>query len=71
MDEVKHASGRGTIGGAACCDIMRVYLGIDDGDVIQDARSKALDCGIAVVASSMAAVLVRGKTVQEVLCSAA
>ena len=46
---------------------MRVYLDIDENNVIQDAKFKTFGCGAAIATSSMATVLVKGKTVQEAL----
>ena len=55
------------MGNAVCGDIMRVYLDIDENNVIQDAKFKTFGCGAAIATSSMATVLVKGKTVQEAL----
>ena len=67
VGEIENASGCGTVGNAVCGDIMRVYLDIDDNGVIQDAKFKTFGCGAAIATSSMATVLVKGKTVQEAL----
>ncbi len=67
VGEIEDASGCGTVGNAVCGDIMRVYLDIDDDGVIQDAKFKTFGCGAAIATSSMATVLVKGKTVQEAL----
>ena len=40
---------------------------IDENNVIQDAKFKTFGCGAAIATSSMATVLVKGKTVQEAL----
>ena len=67
VGEIENASGCGTVGNAVCGDIMRVYLDIDENNVIQDAKFKTFGCGAAIATSSMATVLVKGKTVQEAL----
>jgi len=67
VGEIENASGCGTVGNAVCGDIMRVYLDIDDNGVIQDAKFKTFGCCAAIATSSMATVLVKGKTVQEAL----
>ena len=67
VGEIENASGVGTVGNAKCGDIMRMYLEIDDDQVIQDARFKTFGCGAAVATSSMATELVKGKTVKEAL----
>ena len=43
VGEIENASGCGTVGNAVCGDIMRVYLDIDENNVIRDAKFKALD----------------------------
>ena len=45
---------------------MKMYLKIKDG-VITDVKFKTFGCGAAIATSSMATVLVKGKTVQEAL----
>ena len=67
VGEIENASGVGTVGNAKCGDIMRIYLDIDDNQVIKDAKFKTFGCGAAVATSSMATELVIGKTVQEAL----
>ncbi len=67
MGEIENASGVGTVGNAKCGDIMRIYLDIDDHQVIQDCKFKTFGCGAAVATSSMATEMVKGKTVQEAL----
>ena len=46
---------------------MRIYLDIDENQIISDAKFKTFGCGAAVATSSMATELVVGKTVQEAL----
>lgn len=67
VGEIEDPSGCGTVGNAVCGDIMRVYLDIDENQVIQDAKFKTFGCGAAIATSSMATVLIKGKTVQEAL----
>ena len=50
-----------------CGDIMRIYLDIDDNQIIRDCKFKTFGCGAAVATSSMATELVKGKTIQEAL----
>ena len=67
VGEIENPSGCGTVGNAKCGDIMRVDLDIDDDQVIRDAKFKTFGCGSAIATSSMATVLIKGKTVQEAL----
>ncbi len=67
VGEIEDASGVGTVGNAKCGDIMRMYLDIDENNVIRDAKFKTFGCGAAVATSSMATELVKGLTVQEAL----
>ena len=66
VGEMDDASGVGTVGNAKCGDIMRVFLKIEDG-IILDAKFKTFGCGAAVATSSMATELVKGKTIAEAL----
>ena len=67
VGEIDNASGVGTVGNAKCGDIMRMYLDIDDNQVVREAKFKTFGCGAAVATSSMATELVIGKTVNEAL----
>ena len=62
VGEIENASGVGTVGNAKCGDIMRIFLDIDDDEVIRDCKFKTFGCGAAVATSSMATELVKGKT---------
>lgn len=66
VGEIEDAHGIGLVGNAKCGDIMKVFLKIEDG-IILDAKFKTFGCGAAVATSSMATELVKGKTVQEAL----
>ena len=67
VGEIEGASGVGTVGNAKCGDIMRIYLDIDENQIIRDVKFKTFGCGAAVATSSMATEMVIGKTVQEAL----
>ena len=67
VGEIENPSGMGTVGNAKCGDIMRIYLDIDEDQVIRDVKFKTFGCGAAVATSSMATELVKGKTVQEAM----
>ena len=67
VGEIEDASGVGTVGNAKGGDIMRMYLDIDENNVIREAKFKTFGCGAAVATSSIATELVKGKTIQEAL----
>lgn len=67
VGEIEDASGTGTVGNAKCGDIMRIYLDIDEDQIIRDVKFKTFGCGAAVATSSMATELVKGKSVQEAM----
>jgi len=67
MGEIENADGVGTVGNAKCGDIMRIYLDIDDNQIIQDVKFKTFGCGAAVATSSMATELVKGLSIHEAL----
>ena len=67
VGEIENPSGVGTVGNAKCGDIMRMYLDVDEIQVIQDVKFKTFGCGAAIATSSMATELVKGKTVQDAL----
>ena len=46
---------------------MKMYLKIDENDVIVDCKFKTFGCGAAIATSSMATELIKGKTVKEAL----
>ena len=67
VGEIENPSGMGTVGNPKCGDIMRIYLDIDENQVIRDVKFKTFGCGAAVATSSMATELVKGKTVREAM----
>ena len=67
VGEIENASGVGTVGNAKCGDIMRIYLDIDENQIIRDVKFKTFGCGAAVATSSMATELVKGKNIQEAM----
>ena len=66
VGEIEDADGVGTVGNAKCGDIMRMYLKVENG-VIVDVKFKTFGCGAAIATSSMATEMVKGKTLKEAL----
>ena len=66
VGEIEGADGIGTVGNAKCGDIMRIYLKVENG-VIVDCKFKTFGCGAAIATSSMATEMVKGRTLEEAL----
>ena len=67
MGEIEDASGVGTVGNAKCGDIMRIYLDIDEHQMIRDVKFKTCGCVASLATSSMATELVKGKNIREAM----
>ena len=67
VGELENPSGVGQVGNAKCGDIMKMFLDIDENDIIQDVKFQTFGCGAAVATSSMATELIKGKTVTEAM----
>ena len=64
VGEIESADGVGEVGNPACGDMMRLYLKIDGGKVV-DAKFRTFGCGAAIASSSMLTEMIKGKTVHE------
>lgn len=64
VGEIESADGVGEVGNPACGDMMRLYLKIDGGKVV-DAKFRTFGCGAAIASSSMLTEMIKGKTVEE------
>jgi nitrogen fixation NifU-like protein len=64
--EIENPSGAGEVGNAACGDIMRITIEVED-DRIVDVKFKTFGCGAAIASSSIATEMVKGKTIDEAL----
>lgn len=67
VGELENANGIGTVGNAKCGDIMRIYLNVDEQQIIRDVKFKTFGCGAAVATSSMATELVKGKSIEDAM----
>lgn len=63
---IKGASGVGTVGNATCGDIIKVYIKIEDGKIL-DAKFKTFGCAAAIASSDVAMDLIKNKTIDEAL----
>lgn len=67
VGEIENPSGVGEVGNPKCGDIMKIYLDIDNNEIIQDIKFKTFGCGSAIATSSMSTEMVKGKTIYEAL----
>lgn len=64
VGEIEGADGIGEVGNPACGDMMRLYLKIEEGRVV-DAKFRTFGCGAAIASSSMLTEMIKGKTIDE------
>ena len=66
VGKLDDASGIGEVGNAKCGDIMRMYIKVENG-IIVDCKFNTFGCGSAIATSSMATELIKGKPVEDAL----
>ena len=64
---LEDANGIGEVGNPVCGDIMKMYLKINDDEIIEDVKFETFGCGSAIASSSSATELMKGKSVEEAL----
>lgn len=63
---LENANGIGMVGNAACGDIMKMYMYIEN-DIIKNVSFQTYGCAAAIASSSMATEMIKGKTIEEAL----
>jgi len=61
------ANAVGQVGNSSCGDIMKLYLKINNDDIIENATFETFGCAAAVVSSSVATEIIKGKSINEAL----
>lgn len=64
---LKGANAIGKAGNVTCGDIIKIYMTVDNKNVITDASFKTFGCVSAIAASSITCELVKGKTLEQAL----
>ena len=64
---LENANGIGEVGNAKCGDIMKIYLDIDENQIIRDVKFETFGCGSAIASSSMATELIKGQPLSDAL----
>ena len=66
VGKMDDADGIGEVGNAKCGDIMKMYIKVRDG-IIVDVKFNTFGCGSAIATSSMATEMIKGKPIEEAL----
>lgn len=64
VGELKDANAIGEVGSAACGDIMKIWMKINDKGIIEQVTFKTFGCASAIASSSLATEMLKGKTVE-------
>lgn len=64
VGEIENADGIGEVGNPACGDMMRLYLKVEEGKVVE-AKFRTFGCGAAIASSSMLTEMIKGKSIDE------
>lgn len=67
VGKIDDADGVGEVGNAKCGDIMKIYLKVDENQIITDVKFNTFGCASAIASSSMATELIKGKPVSEAI----
>ena len=67
VGEMPDATAVGEVGNAKCGDIMKIYLKIDENDIITDCSFETFGCASAIATSSMATELIKGQPLSKAL----
>lgn len=67
VGEMKDANAVGSVGNASCGDIMKIFMKIDEHNIIQDVSFQTFGCAAAIATSSVATGMIKGKSIEEAL----
>lgn len=62
---IENADAVSEIGNAACGDLMKLYLKIDEHQIITDIKFQTFGCAAAIACSSMVTVMAKGKSIDD------
>lgn len=67
VGNIDGANGVGEVGNPRCGDVMKIYLDVDENEVIRDVKFETFGCAAAIATSSMATEIVKGMTIDQAL----
>jgi nitrogen fixation NifU-like protein len=67
VGDIPDADGVGEVGNPRCGDVMKIYLDVDENEVIRDVKFETFGCAAAIATSSMATEMVKGMTLDAAL----
>lgn len=63
--KIEDANGIGEVGNPTCGDVMRIYIKVNDNEVIEDVKFETFGCAAAIATSSMITEMIKGKTLSD------
>ena len=67
VGKIEDADGVGEVGNAKCGDIMKMFIKVDENEMISDVTFQTYGCGAAIATSSMATEMIMGKSIHEAM----
>lgn len=65
--KIEDANGIGEVGNPTCGDVMRIYIKVNDHEVIEDVKFETFGCAAAIATSSMITEMIKGKTLSDAI----
>lgn len=67
VGKIENADGIGEVGNAKCGDIMKIYIKVNDNQIIEDVKFNTFGCASAIASSSMATEMIKGQPIDKAL----